>query len=199
MAENTFKSWGNVGSELKAHSSALTNERISGLMVLIDESIIIANSYLRLPYTKKALTYVKQAWKNFRPVVRSSPQCRNDLKLDTKVRGVYTIDAWIDDVEKAINMIETGKFGLTITNLKRINREIENIEIVVRDVMQYFKFTFRTETRNKPDIFEASEKMSEIVDKKTEEDLLSVVGKHNRVQWSDNIKEKALEYVEDED
>lgn len=197
--QNSYGQWNNVDSELKAHSSALTNERISGLLVLVDEAIIIANRDYSVQNSKNALIYIKQVWKNFRPVVRSSSVCRTDLKLNTKADGVYVIDVWLAWTENIISKIERGITPETIKVITWINKQIENIEILVRDVMQYFKFNFRTENRTKPDIFQAAENMSNIVDKRTEEDLLSIVGKNNRIDWSDEVKDKIINYSDSEE
>jgi len=197
--KNTYSEYWREDSELKAHSSALTNERISALLVLLDEAMITAKLYYNINNTKKALVYVKQIWKNFRPVVRSNAFCRRDLKLETKVDGVYTIDVRLAELENLVLLVELGKLQPTIKLLKTLNEEIENLEIMVRDVMQYFQFTFRLAIKSKPDIFEATERLSEAVDKRTEEELLEIVGKNNKVKWSEFVKQNLIKLKQQEE
>jgi len=190
---NSLQEYNSFDSDLKAHSSALTNERISALISLYDEAIINAKLDYRIEMSEKALVYLEEVWKSFRPLVRSNAFCRKDLRLDTIVDGVYLPDAELRDIDDAIMALKNGKIPETIGNLKILNRKIEAIEIVIRDVIQFFKFTFRPDSRTKPDIHEATEMMHESIDRRTEEELLAIVGVNNHVKWSDFANQKIFE------
>lgn len=190
---SNLQEYNSFDSELKIHSSALTNERIAALMALFDEAMIEANLDYKIEKSEKALVYLKQIWKNFRTLVRSNAYCRKDLNLDTIAEGVYLPDVIIRQIENVILQVKLGQKEETILTVLHLNRMIENIEIVIRDTIQYFKFTFRPDSRTKPDIHQATEMMLEMVDKQTEEELLEIVGVNNHVKWSQYAKEKIFE------
>lgn len=190
---NSLQQYNSFDSELKAHSSALTNERMSALISLYDEAMINANLDLKYENTEKALVYLKQIWKSFRPLVRANVYCRKDLKLDTIADGVYLPDVILRDIEERIYKMKLGQSKETMLSIRAINISLENIEILIRDIMQYFKFTFRPDARTKPDIHEATEMMLESIDKRTEEELLEIVGMRNHVKWSHYAKDKIFE------
>lgn len=190
---NGLQYYNNVDSGLKAHSSALTNERISALITLYDEAIINAKLKIKYENTEKALVYLKEIWKSFRPLVRSNNYVRKTLNLNTCVRGVYLPDVVFSNIEEEILKIKLNKCFEKISVLVNLNKLLENLEIIVRDIIQEFRFTFRPDVKTTPDIHEATEEMQKQIDKKTEEELLKVVGINNKINWSDYAKRKIFE------
>lgn len=187
---NSLAQYNSFDSGLKAHSSALTNERVSALISLFDEAMITANIDLNYKNTERALVYLKQVWKSFRPLVRANNYVRADLKLNTLADGVYLPDVVFNDIEKIILNLKIGRMKETTRVMIDVNKTLENLEIIVRDIIQYFRFTFRPDARTKPDVHEATEMMMENIDKKTEEELLEIVGLNNHIRWSEHAKEK---------
>lgn len=187
---NSLAQYNSFDSELKAHSSALTNERVSALISLFDEAMITANIDLNYKNTERALVYLKQVWKSFRPLVRANAYVRSDLKLNTHADGVYLPDFVFREIENVILNMKIGRIPETTRAMIDVNRTLENLEIIVRDIIQYFKFTFRPDSRTKPDVHEATEMMMENIDKRTEEELLEIVGVNNHIKWSEHAKEK---------
>jgi len=187
---NSLAQYNSFDSELKAHSSALTNERISALIALYDEAMITANLQLDYKNTERALIYLKQIWKSFRPLVRMNNYVRHDLKLNTHVDGVYLPDFGFRHIETEILEFKLNRKKETTRTMVLLNQELETLEQIVRDIIQYFKFTFRPDSRTKPDIHEATEMMMESIDKTTEEELLEIVGVNNHIRWSEHAKEK---------
>jgi hypothetical protein len=187
---NSLQQYNSFDSDLKAHSSALTNERISALIALFDEAMITANLDLDYENTERALVYLKQIWKSFRPLVRMNAFVRADLKLNTHTDGVYLPDFGFRSIENVILEFKLNMLTETTRVITNLNRELESLEIMIRDVIQYFKFTFRPDSRTKPDIFEATEMMMENIDNRTEEELLEVVGVNNHIKWSEHAKER---------
>lgn len=183
---NSFKSYNTTDSELKAHSSALTNERISALITLFDQSMINANRYNTLQHSKEAVSFLKQIWKSFRPVVRNDLMCRRVLNLETKVPGLYTLDIHLNLIYRTIFMIELDRTKETMLNIYNINRQLEQAEEVMRDVLQHFKFTFRLNQQLKPDVSDANNKMQAIIDDFTDEQLKAIAGKRNKIVWKNN-------------
>jgi hypothetical protein len=180
---NSYKSYFTTDSELKAHSSALTNERISVLITLYDEAIITAKISDSLTYTKKAICFLDQIWKSFRPVVRNDLVCRRLLNLETQAEGIYLPDLILKKLYKSILLLQLNPELQTISNIYMVNQQVEDIEEVVRDVLQFFKFTFRVTSRQKPDIHKATEVMQQSIDAYTDEQLRAIAGKRNKIQW----------------
>ena len=79
-------------------------------------------------------------------------------------------------------------------------QEIDNCEMLIKDILQYFHYFIRPDFRQKPDIELATERYREIADKRTVEELKDIVGKGHHVDFdslgSDRIEleRNSIEY-----
>lgn len=183
---NTFKSYMAENSELKSHSSALTNERISAILAAYDTEILIARNSKKLEMIERAYNTIHVLWSNIRTLARFFPDCRQRLNLDTEQDGVYKIDVVdhiIDTQLERIHLSEEQSKNIYTRRMRRtLIKHVEYMASESRDVLQYFKFNFRTDNRQNPDIFSAVD--SEFVpDENTIRQLAGVVGKKNKIDF----------------
>jgi len=167
--------------EIKSHSSLLSNERVAILFYMLDLASINLNSMYDHNHllNTKAIQY--QIYKNIRSVVRNNAAVRNALNLSTKEEGVYTTDVAFDTVEKMIQYCTFN--GFTYKRCYIITQHLNYIELMIRDILQYFSYFFRPEFKQKPDILIASERYKEMADKLTVEQLQGVIGKNNKIDF----------------
>jgi len=171
-------------SEIKSHSSLLFNERLAILFYMLDMDSILMNEV----YTKEAVVKVRarlyQIWKNIRTITRNSLPCRRALNLETKEKGVYTIDVAFDIVNRMFIYCENDKkLGFTYQRLYLMAEHLNRVELIIRDVLQYFQYFIRAEYKQLPDILQASETYKRYADKLTVDQLREVVGKRNKVDF----------------
>jgi hypothetical protein len=124
-----------------------------------------------------------QLYKNMRMLFRFNPTMRSTMHLDTKEKGIYTTDIGFSLVNQMINHCE--ETGYTTRKLYIIAQELNKLEIVLKDVLQYFQYFIRPDFKQKPDIENATEKYKEMADKRTVDELRSLVGKHHTINWDE--------------
>lgn len=177
MNTNSLKAYNHQDSELKAHSSALTNERIAGLIAMFDESMILANRTLDIKHSLDAVVYLKEIWKSFRPNVFNDPFCRRDLRLETKVDGIYYPDIILRKLYVKCIYYQNNTGQITPKRIVQLNELIEEVEESVRNTLQFFQFTFRLQKKQKPDIAWVNKKIIDTIDEYTEKELYEMAGK----------------------
>jgi hypothetical protein len=207
--------------EIKSHSSILTNERLAILFYMLDLNSMNLNTYYNENYLLRCKANLFQIYKNVRPLLRSNVQVRNAMRLDTKDPGIYTLDIAFSTVD---SMIQYCTFhGFTYKKCYAITIQLNNIELMLRDTLQYFNYFFRPDWKQKPDVFDAGEKYKQIADKLTVEKLRSIVGQNHKIDFEslgishdntliendkqlenednelDDIEEEPEEEIEDED
>lgn len=191
---NSFK-------EIKSHSSILYNERMAILFYMLDMDSINMNMNPTPDSLLKVRSVLLQIYKNIRSLLRMNPFARMKLNLQTKVEGVYTTDVAFDLVEKMFTYCNLH--GYTIKQLHIIAMELNKIEMVLKDVLQFFSYFIRPDFKQKPDIMYATSQYKEMADQRTVDELKEIVGKRNKVDWeslgSTRIELKALESKDDED
>lgn len=178
----------NAFKEIKSHSSVLYNERLAILFYVLDMDSIALNSHPNKEMMFKVKGTLYQIWKNVRCLIRSNFYCRKVLNLETKDKGVYTVDVAFDAVERMIiycdnNRIPPAKNAWTERNLYIIVDHLNKIEIIMRDILQYFQYFIRAEFKQMPDILQAAEDYKKYADKLTIEQLKEVVGKNNKLDF----------------
>ena len=185
--------------ELKSHSSLLSNERLAILFYMLDLNSMNLNTYYNENYLMKTKANLYQIYKNVRSLLRSNPHVRTALNLETKADGVYTIDLAFDITEKMINYCMFN--GFTYQKCYAIALQLNNIEIVLRDVLQYFNYFFRPDWKQKPDVLIATEKYKQMADKLTIEKLKETIGEKNKIDFRHLGKAELdeIEYVEEID
>ena len=186
----------NSFSEIKSHSSILFNERLAILFYLLDMRGIDMNTYYRVRDMQRFRGIIKQIYKNIRTLIRNNPTVRATLNLETKDPGIYTLDVALGTIDKMIEYCES--YGYTNKKLFIIIQELNNIELMIKDTLQYFHYFIRPDFRQKPDIEIATETYKEIADKKTVEELQEIVGKRHKIDF-ESLGSSRIEMLEQED
>ncbi len=171
----------NSFAEIKSHSSILFNERLAILFYLLDMKSIKLNTTYDVGMMLEVKSIINQIYKNIRTLIRNNPTVRATLNLETKDNGIYVTDVVIGTIDNMIQHCES--FGYTTKKIYIIVQELNRVEIIIKDVLQYFHYFIRPDFRQKPDIEIATEKYKEIADKKTIEELKSIVGRKNRIDF----------------
>ena len=171
----------NSFQEIKSHSSILYNERMAILFYLLDMKNLALHKNRTLESVYDVHSVLRQIYKNIRMLLRFNDTIRVTMNLETKDRGVYTIDVAMSIIDKMIKYCETH--GFTEKRLYIIIQELDNAEMVIKDVLQYFHYFIRPDFKQKPDVEMATEKYKEIADKRTVEELRELVGKKNKVDF----------------
>jgi hypothetical protein len=113
---------------------------------------------------------------------------RATLNLDTKEDGIYITDVALGIIDKMLDYCEC--YGFTPKKNYIIAQELNRIEMIIKDVLQYYNYFIRPDFRQKPDIELATEKYKNIADKKTIDQLRSLAGKRNKIDFENLGKHK---------
>jgi hypothetical protein len=171
----------NSMQEIKSHSSVLYNERLAILFYLLDMHSIEANTTYSVNEMMRVRSVLKQIYKNIRTLIRNNPTMRATMNLDTKDDGIYITDVGFGMIDGMIQHCETN--GYTTKKLYIIMQELNNLEMVIKDALQYFHYFIRPDFRQKPDIELATEKYKEMADQRTLEELKQIVGKRHKLDF----------------
>lgn len=177
----TFKF--NSFQEIKSHSSVLYNERMAILFFILDMRSIEMNTNYDISKILEVKSILLQIYKNIRILFLFNPTMRATMHLDTKDDGVYVTDVGFAIVEQLITYCEQN--GYTTRRLYIIANELNKLEMIMKNVMQYFQYFIRPDFKQKPDIEIATQRYKEIADDKTVEELRELVGKKNRINWEE--------------
>lgn len=170
--------------KVNSHAADLYNERLAILWYMLDMDSILLNQTYSKEQLAKTKSILFQIWKNIRTLVRNNIHCRKTLNLDTKEPGVYTVDVAFNVVDKMYIWCENDKKeGFTYQKLYLMADHINRIELMLRDVLQYFQYFMRTEYKQMPDILQAAETYKQYADKLTVDQLKEVIGKRNRIDF----------------
>lgn len=188
----------NTFQEIKSHSSILYNERMAILFYLLDMKSLEMNETQTIESIYKVRSIIKQIYKNIRMLLRFNPTVRATMHLETKDEGIYVIDLVLSTIDKMLNHCK--ETGFTERKLEIIMHELDNAEMMIKDVMQYFQYFIRPDFRQKPDVEIATERYKEIADTRTVEELRQIVGKNHSVDFESlgseriELKNKEVEY-----
>jgi len=171
----------NQFQEIKSHSSILFNERLAILFYMLDMRSITMNSSYSVNMILEVRSILKQIYKNIRTLIRNNPTVRATLNLETKDTGIYITDVAMGLIDRMIEYCDT--YGYTTKRIYIIIQELNNFEMIVKDVLQYFHYFIRPDFRQKPDIEIATEKYKEIADQRTVEELREIVGNKNKIDF----------------
>ena len=181
-------------AEIKSHSSVLYNERMAILFYLLDMKSINLNTHYRVQDLLEVRGTLRQIYKNIRTLIRNNPTVRATLNLDTKDNGIYITDFAIGMIEQMTQNCET--FGYTTKKLYIIIQELNRVETLIKDILQYFHYFIRPDFRQKPDIELATMQYKEIADKKTIEELKEIVGRKHKIDF-ESLGSSRVEIVEE--
>jgi hypothetical protein len=183
----------NTFQEIKSHSFILYNERVAILFYLLDMRSISMNTYHNIADILEVRALIKQIYKNVRMLLRYNPTVRSTLNLETKDSGTYVTDVAIGMIDRMTEYCEV--YGYTTKRIHIIVQELNNIEVLIKDVLQYFNYFIRPEFRQKPDIEMATEYYKEIADKKTVDELKQLVRKKHLINFEE-LGNKNLELLD---
>lgn len=170
--------------KVNSHAADLYNERLAIMFYMLDMDMILLNQNHAKDQLAKCKGILFQIWKNIRTLVRNNIHCRRVLNIDTKEPGVYTVDVAFDIVNKMYFWCESDKKeGFTYQKLYIMTDHLNRIELLIRDLLQYFQYFMRTEYKQMPDILQAGENYKQFADKLTVEQLQEVIGKRNKIDF----------------
>ena len=169
--------------KVNSHAADLYNERLAILWYMYDMDSVLLNQIKSKEQLGKTKSILYQIWKNIRTLVRNNLHCRRTMNLNTKESGVYTVDVAFDIVEKMYIWCETDKEGFTYQKLYIMTEHLNKIELMVRDILQYFQYFMRTEYKQMPDILQDADTYKQYADKLTVEQLKEVIGKRNKIDF----------------
>jgi hypothetical protein len=193
----------NSFQEIKSHSSILYNERMAILFYLLDMNSIEMNTHNNVQSILKVRAVIMQIYKNIRTLLRNNPTCRATLNLDTKEEGIYTTDMALGIINKMVQYCETT--GYTSRSAYMIADELNKLEVVIKDILQYFSYFIRPDFHQKPDIEIATERYKEIADARTIDELKNLAGKKHHIDFEGlgssrvELKNDYSEEVEEEE
>jgi len=139
------------------------------------------NTYSRIEDILQFRGIIKQVYKNIRTLIRNNPTVRATLNLETKDPGIYTPDVAMGIIDNMIQYCDIN--GYTTRRLHILVSELNNVELMLKDILQYFHYFIRPDFRQKPDIEVATETYKEIADGRTVEELREIVGKTHRIDF----------------
>ena len=171
----------NTFQEIKSHSSILFNERMAIMFYMLDMASIELNTNYDISDLLRVRSILKQIYKNIRTLIRNNPTMRATLNLDTKDDGIYISDLALGLIDQMILYCETNNY--TTGKVYTITQKLNEVEMIIKDILQYYHYFIRPDFRQKPDIEIATEKYKEIADKQTIEELRQVVGKSNKIDF----------------
>lgn len=171
----------NTFQEIKSHSSVLFNERMAILLYILDMQSIELNTNYDVNTMLHVRSVLRQIYKNIRTLIRNNPTMRSTLNLDTKDSGVYISDLVFGLIDSMISYCE--KNGYTTGRVYIIVQKLNELEVIIKDILQYYHYFIRPDFKQKPDIEIATEKYKEIADNATIEELRKIVGKNNKIDF----------------
>ena len=120
------------------------------LFYLLDLKSINLNTHYRVQDLLEVRGTLKQIYKNVRTLIRNNPTVRASLNLETKDPGIYTPDVVFGVVDKMIEYCESTVY--TTRKIYVIVQELNHLEMLIKDILQYFHYFIRPDFRQKPDI-----------------------------------------------
>jgi len=174
----------NSFQEIKSHSSILFNERMAILFYWQDMIGIKMNQHYQVSDILHFRAILKQIYKNMRTLIRNNPIMRVTLNLETKDKGIYVPDLQLGMIDRMIEWCEVR--GYTTKQVYILVNELNNAEMLIKDILQYFHYFIRPDFRQKPDIEIATERYKEMADKRTVDELKAIVGKKHGIDF-DNL------------
>ena len=186
----------NSMQEIKSHSSVLYNERMAILFYLLDmKSIELNNDMENVDMIRQVRSINKQIYKDMRMLLSYNPVVRNSLNLNTKEKGIYVTDVVLGTIDMMYLYCQTH--GYTSKKCYIIVSELDNFEVLIKKIFQYYHYFVRPEFRQKPDILLATEKYKTMADQMTLDQLRGVVGKNNKSDF-DSLKINEVDDVDDD-
>jgi len=187
--KNYSANYASTGQEIKSHSSVLFNERLNALFMMYDTEVIDLDIKPDVKKILRARSLLSTIWRNVRPIISNNPKARHIMSMNTKHDGVYTPDMGFSHIQECIaEMVIQNDYAYP--KLMYTIQQIQNIETIIREVMQFFSYFIRQDSSQKPDINVASQKYQKMADEKTVEEFRDTLG--DRTQIADESHEKPV-------
>ena len=197
MVKPNFMPTNFLNEEIKSHSSVLFNERMHVLLYILETEGVDIHVTPKLKNIMKVKSTLHQIWKNLRTLLFNDPACRSILKLETDTPGLYTPDIGFQQMDQKISfLINNGEYA-TYDNLQQIVYEIDQVEVILRNILQFYKYFIRFNKPQKPDIDIASQRYREMADERTVNELKAVLGKRAKINFDDDKVEIDDSYFDD--
>ena len=161
------------------------------LFYLLDMKSIAMNTNMSVNAALEVRAVLKQIYNNIRMLIRYNPTCRATLNLDTQEEGTYVPDVALSTIDRMIEHCEVN--GYTTKKLYIVIQEINRVQQLLKDILQYFHYFIRPDFKQKPDIEIATEQYKEIADSTTVEQLRALVGKSNAIDF-EGLGSSRIEY-----
>ncbi len=191
--------YNNLNNEIKSHSSVLFNERIHVLLYILETESIDIHTNPKLKSILNVKSTLFQLWKIVRTLVFNDPDCRRILNLEVeKMPGIYTPDIGFNQFDKYYKAIMNDEGLATYENILTMVNELDEIELILRNILQFYKYFIRFDKSQKPDIDKASQRYISMIDERTKNELQEVMGKRAKFNL-DNPNELIDEEFFDED
>jgi len=171
----------NSMQEIKSHSSILFNERLAILFYLLDMNSIELNTNYTVQHLTKVKGIITQIYKNVRTLIRNNPTMRATLNLETKDDGIYVTDIAMSVINNMVMYCEAN--GYSTNKIFITTNKLNEFEMMIKDILQYYHYFIRPDFRQKPDIEIATEKYKEIADERTIDELRAIVGKSHHIDF----------------
>lgn len=164
------------------------------LFYILDMKSIDLNTRYEMNDLMQVRSIIKQIYKNIRMLIRNNPTMRATLNLDTKDDGIYVTDVAFSVIDKMIEFCEGGDW--TPKRIYIVVNELNNLETMLKDILQYFHYFIRPDFRQKPDIEIATERYKEIADNRTIEELREIVGKKHKIDF-EGLGSTRVEFIQE--
>ncbi|MFW5794697.1 MAG: hypothetical protein ACOCV1_04350 [Bacillota bacterium] len=151
------------------------------LFYMLDMKSIELNTTYSVPILLEVRSVIKQIYKNIRTLLRNNPTVRATLNLETKDDGVYVTDVIMAQIDNMVEWCESN--GYTTKKIYIIAEELNKLEMVIKDVLQYFSYFIRPDFKQKPDLESATETYKQMADERTLEELQEIVGRKNKLSF----------------
>lgn len=173
----------NEFSDVKSHSSVLFNNRLAILFYLLDIESVTMNTTRSPDSIIKVQALIKQIYKNVRSLIRLNPSMRAYMNLVTADPGIYVTDVAEHQIDQMIDWCRYNRDGLGWTE-KRVAIIIDNLnslEMMIKDCLQYFSYFIRADFKQKPDLDVATERFKSMIGERTADELRSLLGKRHKI------------------
>lgn len=190
----------NSVADINSHAASLFNERINTLLYWLDFKSVNMNAFANVQSVMEVRAITKQVYKNIRCLISNNPTMRATMNLDTKENGIYIPDVIMGLVDDMIEHCNTN--GFTTKKLNIIIYELNNLEVLIKNIMQYYHYFLRPNYSQKPDVQVAVEQYKQFADERTVEELRGIVGKGHHIDFEnlgiDKIELNKIDYEEQE-
>lgn len=188
--------YSSTSAEVKSHSSVLFNERVNMMFIMYDDIAIHLETSPDIKKILKAKSILAAIWRSVRPLVSNNPKARHILGMDTDKPGIYTADSGFAHVQECITEMITYK-DYTYPKLMYTVQQIQNVETIIKEVLQFFSYFIRTEFKQIPDINIAGQKYKGMADERTVQQFNELLGENTKTKSHNFEKELGDEYFDD--